>query len=142
MIYWDVQTCVKRQTYVHGLHMIPLEKSVTCGQNAKNIITTNDMLLVKKNAYILKEIVKFVSDVFNFMFKKTDYYIIITFMSKYSIFDILTSCLIGKLLITSGYPYENGTNTEIIDMLNPQVKCLDRIKNGRYVTKATGGVVG
>ena len=53
--------------------MIPQEKSVTCGQNAKNIIITNDMLLVKKNAYILKEIVKFVSDVFNFMFlKKTD----------------------------------------------------------------------
>ena len=48
----------------------------------------------------------------------------------------------GKLLVTTGLPYENGTNSEIIDLLNVDVTCKDRTKNPKNIAYATGGVVG
>ena len=38
---------------------------------------------------------------------------------KFSIF-----LLAPKILVASGYPYENGQNTEIIDLANPNFKCV------------------
>ena len=32
---------------------------------------------------------------------------------------------LGKLLVTTGYPYENGQKSEIIDLLNPGSVCED-----------------
>ena len=31
--------------------------------------------------------------------------------------------IIGKLLVTSGYPVNQGIHTEIIDLINPNIKC-------------------
>ena len=31
--------------------------------------------------------------------------------------------IIGKLLVTSGYPINQGVHTEIIDLINPNIKC-------------------
>ena len=33
--------------------------------------------------------------------------------------------IIGKLLVTSGYPINHGIHTEIIDLINPNMKCED-----------------
>ena len=38
---------------------------------------------------------------------------------KFSIF-----LLAPKILVATGYPYENGQNTEIIDLANPNFKCV------------------
>ena len=47
----------------------------------------------------------------------------------------------SKLLVTTGYEFENGRKSEILDLLNPDVVCED-LNDFRYdVRYATGGII-
>ena len=45
-------------------------------------------------------------------------YLVMILYTFISLFEI-----IGKLLVTSGYPVNQGIHTEIIDLINPDIKC-------------------
>ena len=48
---------------------------------------------------------------------------------------------LGKLLVTTGYPYENGQKSEIIDLLNPGSVCEDLPDFPIQVGAASGGLL-
>ena len=48
---------------------------------------------------------------------------------------------LGKLLVTTGYPYENGQKSELIDLLNPGSVCEDLPDFPIQVGAASGGLL-
>ena len=48
---------------------------------------------------------------------------------------------LGKLLVTTGYPYENGQKSEIIDLPNPGSVCEDLPDFPIQVGAASGGLL-
>ena len=49
-------------------------------------------------------------------------------------------CISARILITSGMPKENGQNTEIIDLINPDFKCEQKA-NIPVRSAAVGGLL-
>ena len=46
----------------------------------------------------------------------------------------------AKLLVTTGFPYENGLKSEVIDLINPTTKCDTPISFPVTMINAFGGI--
>ena len=58
----------------------------------------------------------------------------------FSIFSCVP--IIGKILIYTGDPYENGVIAEVVDLINPDSECSYSVNLPYNVTAASGGKIG
>ena len=54
---------------------------------------------------------------------------------------ILWPCITAKLLVASGFPIPTGENIEILDLIDPNFKCIYKDERAKRGGTALGGML-